>query len=146
MEQSVLGIDLGTSGVKTVLFDSRGNRLASAAQEYRLSYPRNGWAEENPEDWWRAAVSMIQSVLATSGARQIAAIGLSGQMHSLVMLDKEGHVLRPAILWCDGRSGRECAELTQRVGQARLLEITANPALTGFTAGKLLCGSIVTDE
>lgn len=138
MEQSVLGIDLGTSGVKTVLFDGRGNRLASAVQEYRMEYPQNGWAEENPEDWWQAAVSTIQSVLAKSGVRRIAAIGLSGQMHSLVMLDKDGHVLRPAILWCDGRNGRECAELTQRVGRARLLEITANPALTGFTAGKIL--------
>lgn len=136
----LLGIDLGTSGTKTVLFDSNGRRLASHTVEYPLYQPKNGWAEQDPEDWWRAVQETVRTVLAKSGAKSedIRSIGIAGQMHGLVMLDSQGQVLRKAILWCDGRTQAQCAEITQTVGREKLLAITANPALTGFTAGKIL--------
>ncbi len=136
----LLGIDLGTSGTKTVLFDPSGTPVASHTVEYPLHQPRNGWAEQDPEDWWRAARETIQAVLAKSGASPAAVkgIGISGQMHGLVMLDGQGQVLRPAILWCDGRTQKQCDEITARIGADKLLSISANPALPGFTAGKLL--------
>lgn len=136
----LLGIDLGTSGTKTVLFDSNGRRLASHTVEYPLYQPKNGWAEQDPEDWWRAVQETVRTVLAKSGAKpeDIRGIGIAGQMHGLVMLDGQGQVLRKAILWCDGRTQAQCAEITQTVGREKLLSITANPALTGFTAGKIL--------
>ena len=136
----LLGIDLGTSGTKTVLFDVEGNILASATREYPLYHPQNGWAEQDPEDWWNAAVSTIQDVLEKSkiAPDAIAGIGISGQMHGLVMLDEQGAVLRRAIIWCDGRTTKQCQEITEKIGAARLIEITANPALPGFTAGKIL--------
>lgn len=136
----LLGIDLGTSGTKTVLYAREYEIVASASEEYGMAQPQNGWAEQNPEDWWAAAVSTIQSVLAKSGiaAEDIAAIGISGQMHGLVMLDGGGNALRPSIIWCDQRTGQECAEMTEKVGAERMIEITANPALTGFTASKIL--------
>ena len=136
----VLGVDLGTSGTKTVLFDEAGQAVASCAVEYPLYQPRNGWAEQDPEDWFRAAVDTIRGVLEKSGVSpaDIAGLGISGQMHGLVMTDDAGQVLRKSILWCDGRTGEECQELTRRVGRDRLIAISANPALTGFTAGKIL--------
>lgn len=136
----LMGVDLGTSGTKTALFDERGRRIASRTVEYQLSQPKNGWAEQEPEHWWKAACETIRAVIAESGvdAGAIKGVGLSGQMHGLVMLDAAGQVLRPAILWCDGRTGEECREITERVGRQRLIDITANPALTGFTAGKIL--------
>lgn len=136
----LLGIDLGTSGVKTVLFAQDGRAVCSQTVEYPLYQPQNGWAEQRPEDWWNAAVKTIAGVMRQSGVapRDVAGLGISGQMHGLVMLDGRGEVLRPAILWCDQRTGEECEELTRRVGAERLIEITANPALTGFTAGKIL--------
>lgn len=136
----IIGVDLGTSGTKTVLFDADGNIVASALEEYPLYQPENGWAEQNPEDWWKAAVNTLRQVVEESGVdpQDIKAVGLSGQMHGLVMLDKDGRVLRRSIIWCDQRSGKQCGEITERVGRERLIEITANPALTGFTAAKLL--------
>ncbi len=136
----ILGIDLGTSGTKTVLFDSVGKKIASATVEYDLIQLKNGWAEQNPNDWWQAAVTTTKSVLEKSGVNpdDIKGVGISGQMHGLVMVDKNGEVLRNAILWCDGRTTDECAEITQKIGKQRLIEITANPALTGFTGGKVL--------
>lgn len=136
----LMGIDLGTSGVKTALFNFFGNLIAARTVEYPLYQPQNGWAEQNPDEWWNAAAQSIQQVIAEAGIkpRDIRAIGLSGQMHGLVMLDKNGRVLRNAILWCDGRTGQECKEITQRIGAQRLIDITANPALTGFTASKIL--------
>lgn len=136
----LIGVDIGTSGTKTVLFDEAGAVVASALCEYPLYQPKNGWAEQDPEDWWQATVTTIHTVLQKSGILpgQIAGIGLSGQMHGLVMLDGEGNVLRPAILWCDGRTVTECEEITQLVGQERLIAQTANPALPGFTASKIL--------
>ena len=135
----LLGIDLGTSGTKTVLFRQDGTVAASATVEYPMSQPQNGWAEQAPEDWWNAAVSTLSKVLKDSGVnpQSIAALGISGQMHGLVMLDENGDVLRPSIIWCDQRTGSECAEITEIIGAKRLIEITANPALTGFTAGKI---------
>lgn len=136
----LLGIDLGTSGTKTVLFDTAGHAVASHTAEYPLRQPRNGWAEQDPHDWWRAVRETIRAVLVKSGAepRDIKGVGLSGQMHGLVLLDAQGHVLRDAILWCDGRTQAQCDEITERIGRERLLSITANPALPGFTAGKIL--------
>lgn len=136
----LMGIDLGTSGTKTVLFRQDGTVAADAQAVYPLSQPQNGWAEQNPQDWWDASVTTIRRVLRESAVHpeEIAGLGISGQMHGLVMLDRAGEVLRPAILWCDQRTGKECAEITQKVGAETLLSITANPALTGFTASKIL--------
>lgn len=104
-----------------------------------MASPRLGWAEQDPRDWWRAACVAIEECLAKvgSGAAEIAAIGLSGQMHGLVMLDAAGEVLRPALIWCDQRTEKECREITERVGAKRLIELVANPALTGFTLPKI---------
>lgn len=136
----IIGVDLGTSGTKTVLFDREGNIAASATIEYPLYQPENGWAEQDPEDWWKAAAGTISQVIRKSKVDpgDIKGVGLSGQMHGLVMLDKDCKVLRRSIIWCDQRSGRQCDEITDLVGRDRLIEITANPALTGFTASKLL--------
>lgn len=140
MKQYLLGIDLGTSGTKTVLFDDAGKAIAAHTAEYPLYQPKNGWAEQDPNDWWQAAVKTIQSVLQSSQipAAAITGIGISGQMHGLVMLDENGQCLRNSIIWCDGRTADECREITEKVGAEKLIAITANPALTGFTAGKIL--------
>jgi len=136
----VIGIDLGTSATKTVLFDVNGAVISSASFEYPLYQPHNGWAEQNPEDWYNAAISTLKSVVLQSGVNcdDIVSLGISGQMHGLVMLDEDCNVLRPSILWCDQRTGKECEQLTEMLGRDKLIEITANPALTGFTASKIL--------
>lgn len=128
---ALVGLDVGTSAVKGVAIDEEGRVLATASSEYPLLRPQPGWSEQDPEDWWQAA----QEVL---GRLPDGPIGLSGQMHGLVVLDSEQHVLRPAILWNDQRTAVECAEIEERVGLERLLELTGNRALTGFTAPKLL--------
>ncbi|KJR49299.1 Xylulose kinase [Desulfosporosinus sp. I2] len=136
----LLGVDLGTSGTKTVLFDLVGNVICSKTIEYPLYQPANGWAEQDPSDWWNATCDGIKYVITTSGieASEISGVGLSGQMHGLVMLDKNGMVLRNSIIWCDQRTAKECQQMNSIMGEKRLLEITANPALTGFTASKIL--------
>lgn len=136
----IIGVDLGTSGTKTVLFDEKGNVAASKTIEYPLYQEKNGWAEQDPADWWNAAKGTIRYVIEKSGVDSslIAGIGISGQMHGLVMLDENGDVLRKSIIWCDQRTAKECEEITEKVGAKRLIEITANPALTGFTASKIL--------
>lgn len=136
----LIGIDIGTSGTKTVLFDQKGNSVASALREYPLYQPYNGWAEQDPEDWWNAVCGTISEVILKSGvdAAEIKGVGLSGQMHGAVLLDKDHKVLRKSIIWCDQRSTAECEEITNIIGAKRLIEITANPALTGFTASKIL--------
>ena len=136
----LLGVDLGTSGTKTVLFDAEGREVASRSVEYPLYQPQNGWAEQDPRDWWNAAVGTIRGVLEKSGVNpgDVKGLGISGQMHGLVLLDENGEPLGRSLLWCDGRTQRECDEITQAVGEKRLIEIAANPALTGFTAGKIL--------
>ena len=114
--------------------------MASRSVEYPLYQPQNGWAEQDPQDWWHAAAATIRGVLETSGVApgDVRGLGISGQMHGLVLLDERGEPLGRSLLWCDGRTQRECDEITQAVGAKRLIEIAANPALTGFTAGKIL--------
>lgn len=142
-----LGIDVGTSGCKAILIDAGGRVLAEAVHDYPLSTPRPLWSEQSPEDWWSAAVRSIRGVLAAAGsaagsaARSLGgtvdAIGLTGQMHGLVLLDDAGRVLRPAILWNDQRTAAECRELTERIGAGAVLRLTGNPLLPGFTAPKI---------
>lgn len=136
----VIGIDIGTSGTKTVLFNKKGESIASDTIEYEMYQPKNGWAEQNPLDWWNATYKTIKNVMEKSEVNpmDIKGIGLSGQMHGLVMLDENNDVIRNSIIWCDQRTEKECIEITEKVGKDRLIEITANPALTGFTASKIL--------
>lgn len=136
----LIGIDIGTSATKTVLFNEKCEVVASASQEYPLYQPQNGWAEQEPTDWANAVEATIKKIMIESGVAKedVKGIGLSGQMHGLVMLDKDNTVIRPSIIWCDQRTGKECQEITTKVGAQRLIEITANPALTGFTASKIL--------
>src|SRR3954470_13570695 len=129
--EPLVGIDVGTSGVKGIAISPRGDVLAVEEEPYPLSTPQPGWSEQDPDDWWRAT----QSVLARLPR---GPVGFSGQMHGLVTLDADERVLRPAILWNDQRTAAECAEIEERVGLARLIELTGNRALTGFTAPKLL--------
>ena len=134
----LIGIDLGTSGTKTVLFDENGNVIASKTAEYPMYQPQNGWAEQKAGDWYSAAIETLKSVVSAVNPEDIAGIGISGQMHGLVMLDENGDVLRPSIIWCDQRTAEECVEIEKLVGRERLIEITANPAMTGFTAAKIM--------
>lgn len=138
-EPLFLGLDVGTSGVKAILVATSGQVEASAITALSLSTPHPGWAEQDPEAWWQASVSAIRSVLATRPAARVAAIGISGQMHSSVFLDKHGAVIRPALLWCDGRTTAECEEITRRSGgESALRDWVRNPALEGFTLPKVL--------
>jgi len=139
-EMVTLGIDVSTTAVKALLVDGRGRVVGQASTPLTLSSPRPLWSEQQPEDWWGACVASVRAALATSDvpASSIAAIGLTGQMHGLVALDAEGNVLRPAILWNDQRTAAQCDEIRARVGRERLIQITGNDALTGFTAPKLL--------
>lgn len=136
----LLGIDAGTSAVKTVLFDENGCIIASASGAYPLYQPHNGWAEQRPEDWREAVLSTISQVVKTSGvpAECIRSIGLSGQMHGLVMLDEAGQVIRPSIIWCDQRTGEEVEDMLRLMPREQWIRITANPPLTGWTAAKIL--------
>jgi len=134
-----LGLDVGTSGVKAVLVSERGDVEASATTPLALSTPRPGWAEQDPEAWWEASVASLRAVLAECPGAGVAAVGISGQMHSSVFLDRAGEVIRPALLWCDGRTTAECREITERVGgEEALRDRASNPALEGFTLPKVL--------
>ncbi|OGF49867.1 MAG: xylulokinase [Candidatus Firestonebacteria bacterium RIFOXYA2_FULL_40_8] len=133
-----MGIDIGTSGTKVILIDIKGKVIATDLQEYPLYTPKPGWAEQNPDDWWNAAVKGIKNVVKGVKTSEIAAIGLSGQMHGLVALDRNNKILRPAILWCDQRTVKQCDYITKKIGAERLKKLVYNPALTGFTAGKIL--------
>ena len=134
----LLGIDIGTSATKTVLFDHSGKPVSSASAEYPLYQPKNGWAEQEPADWWNAVCETAKKVVSGIDPREIDGIGLSGQMHGLVLLDQEDRVLRRSIIWCDQRTGAQAEKLNELIGEKGLIEITANPALTGFTAAKIL--------
>jgi xylulokinase len=136
-----MGIDVGTGGSRAVLIDTAGKIVSSATVEHKpFISPQTGWAEQDPHDWWRASAAAIRAAITKAAipAEQIKAIGLSGQMHGAVMLDAADEVLRPAIIWCDQRSGEQCEKLTANVGSSRLIELTCNPALTGFTLPKIL--------
>ncbi len=136
----LLGIDLSTTGAKALLIDEKGSVVSSATTPLSLSTPRDLWSEQEPREWWEATVKSVKQALsvANSSGEEVAAIGLTGQMHGLVVLDDEGEVLRPAILWNDQRCGAECDEIRGLVGLERLVQITGNDALTGFTAPKIL--------
>jgi xylulokinase len=136
----LLGIDLSTTGAKALLIDTHGGVVSSATTPLSLSTPHPLWSEQEPRDWWQAATTSIQRALAEAGssASAIRAIGLTGQMHGLVLLDERLEALRPAILWNDQRCGEECDEIRARVGLERLIHITGNDALTGLTAPKIL--------
>ena len=134
-----LGLDAGTSGVKAILMNVAGDVEAAATTPLALSTPRPGWTEQDPENWWRAAIESIRKVLPSESPAQVAAIGISGQMHSSVFLDADGTVIRPALLWSDGRTTAECREITERVGgEEKLSAWASNPALEGFTLPKVL--------
>jgi xylulokinase len=138
---NLLGLDIGTGGTRAVLIDESGQVVASAASEHApFRSPQPGWAEQDPEDWWRAAQIAIRDVLTSSGAAPsaIGAVGLTGQMHGAVMLDANGKVLRPSLIWCDQRTDAQCDWLHERIGRERLIELTCNPALPNFTLTKLL--------
>jgi xylulokinase len=136
-----IGIDIGTSGTKSILIDEEGKILAESAAAYAVHMPKPMWTEQEPDDWWNATVKTVQGVMKKSKVKpaDVKAIGLSGQMHGSVFLDEAGKVLRPALLWNDQRTSAECDEITQRAGgREKLIQMVANPALTGFTAPKLL--------
>jgi xylulokinase len=135
-----IGLDAGTSGVKSIAVDARGRLLASASSALTLQAPKPGWAEQDPDAWWRAAVSSLKAL---QGDRRLEgmrpeALGLSGQMHSSVFLDEAGKVIRPALLWCDGRTTAQCRAITKKLGEPRLRQWVSNPALEGFTLPKVL--------
>jgi xylulokinase len=135
-----LGIDASTTATKALLIDGGGSVVGVGRSEYSFDTPHPLWSEQSPDLWWTGAVDAVRSVLATTGVpgHAIAGVGMTGQMHGLVMLDAAGTVLRPAILWNDQRTQAECDEIRDRVGRDRLLSITGNDALTGFTAPKIL--------
>jgi xylulokinase len=140
MADYVLGIDVGTTGTKALLVDTAGQVVARATHDYPLHTPRPGWAEQDPHDWWQAAVAAIREVMAQSGARPegVLGLGLSGQQHGSVFLDKDGHVLREALLWCDQRTAAQCDWIHRTVGLDRVVAETSNPVLTGFQAPKII--------
>jgi xylulokinase len=136
-----LGIDIGTSGTKTIAIDEKGTILASASAEYPCDHPRPGWSEQDPSLWWDATKETVQQVMASGRFQRgdVLGVGLSGQMHGSVFLDASGDVIRPALLWNDQRTTAECHEIeTKAGGREALIRLVANPALTGFTAPKLL--------
>jgi len=136
-----LGIDVGTGGTRAVLVDTEGRVTASATAAHApFASPETGWAEQDPRDWWQAATVAIREVLSQSSIQPeaVRAIGFSGQMHGAVLLDNRDEVLRPALIWCDQRTSTQCRTITEKVGADRLIELTCNPALTGFTLPKLL--------
>lgn len=137
----VLGIDVGTGGTRAVIVDHNGAVTGAATGEHQpFASPHNGWAEQHPEDWWKACGEAVRDALTASRitADQIACVGFSGQMHGAVLLDEHDDVIRPALIWCDQRTAAECEELDRTIGQRKLIEYTCNPALTNFTLTKLM--------
>jgi xylulokinase len=141
---ALLGIDVGTTGIKALICRAEdGAVLATGFAGYPLHHPHPGWAEQDPADWWRACGTAVRDCVVAGAAigvqpERVRAVGLSGQMHGAVLLDERQEILRPCIIWADQRSGAECDEIHERVGKRRLIELTGNPALTGFTAAKAL--------
>ena len=133
-----IGIDLGTSSVKLMLVDGEGEIKNTVTREYPVFYPRSGWSEQNAEDWWRAICDAIPELLGGFDGQQVKGIGVAGQMHGLVVLDKDDKVIRPTILWNDGRTQKETDYLKEGIGTEKLFAYTGNIAFAGFTAPKLL--------
>jgi xylulokinase len=135
-----LGLDVSTTSAKALLIDGEGTAVSSATVDLSLSTPKPLWSEQDPVEWWEGIARSIRQGLASAGASgaQVAGVGLTGQMHGLVMLDDKGEVLRPAILWNDQRTGAQCDQIRARLGKSRLIQLTGNDALTGFTAPKIL--------
>src|SRR5215475_10117215 len=141
MPGHVLGIDIGTGGTRALIIGANGRIVASATEEHEpFASPKIGWAEQHPEDWWRAAGIAVRKSLADSGLKSddIACVGFSGQMHGAVMLDASGDVVRTALIWCDVRTEPQCVELNEKIGSERLIQLTCNPALPNFTLTKFL--------
>src|SRR5438105_4224529 len=137
----LLGIDVGTGGSRALVIDDAGRITSSATVEHvPFASPQTGWAEQDPRDWWRAATLAIRDVISKNDVRPegISASGYAGQMHGAVLLDQHDEVLRPSIIWCDQRTSAQCAAITEKIGATRLIELTCNPALTGFTLPKML--------
>ncbi len=139
-QKLLLGIDVSTTGAKALLINQQGEVVSSATTPLSLSTPKPLWSEQNPEDWWAGIANSIRQALEAAGAAgdDVLAVGLTGQMHGLVLLDDQGEVLRPAILWNDQRTGPQCDTIRERLGKEKLIQITGNDALTGFTAPKIL--------
>jgi xylulokinase len=138
---TLLGIDVGTGGTRAVVVDDDGEVVASATEDHEpFASAHSGWAEQDPGDWWRACAVAVRAALRGTGtqAGAIAAVGLSGQMHGAVLLGERDEVLRPSLIWADQRTGPQCREIVERIGETRLIELTSNPALTAFTLPKLL--------
>lgn len=136
----ILGLDLGTTGVKSLAIDTKGTILATHAEEYPLKRPQQGWSEQSADDWWEATVKAIRKLLESESVKRkrIRGLALSGQMHGSVFLDKKGRVIRNPLLWNDTRTTDQCREIEDQIGAEKLLELVGNPALEGFTAPKVL--------
>jgi len=137
----LLGLDIGTSGVKALLISKEGEIAGEGTEQYPLSTPQSGWAEQNPDDWWQATKRVINKLISASDiqAEEIAGLSFSGQMHSSVFLDDKLEVIRPAILWSDTRTTKQCREIEDKAGGLEeLIGHVSNPALEGFTAPKIL--------
>ena len=135
----LIGIDVGTSSLKTLLLDEAGAVVGSVSESYPFQTPKPLWSEQDPVHWWKATCLCLKRILKESGVSpgSIAGVGLTGQMHGLVLLDREDRVLRPCILWNDQRTAKQCADITRKVGAERVLQLTGNPVLPGFTAPKI---------
>lgn len=136
----LIGIDIGTTSTRAIIIDETGRVIASNNSEYPLIVPKSGWAEQHPEDWWNAATISVEDIIEKSKIppKEILAVGLSGQMHGSVFLDSTGTVLRPALLWCDQRTQKQCDEIYQIFGYQNFIKLSFNKALPGFTAPKIL--------
>ena len=133
-----IGVDLGTSSVKLLLMDKQGTVVKTVSKEYPISFPKPGWSEQNPYDWYEQSVAGIRELTVGIKKEEVAGISFGGQMHGLVILDENDKVIRPAILWNDGRTTKECEYLNNTIGKGKLTEYTANIAFAGFTAPKIL--------
>src|SRR5215813_13516515 len=135
----LLGLDVGTGGSRALVINAQGVIEASATVEHEPFASHSvGWAEQHPDDWWRASAAAIRSVLSKIPAAEIKGIGVTGQMHGAVVLDKDDKPIRPALIWCDQRTSAQCQFITEKIGIEKLIELTCNPALTNFTLTKLL--------
>ena len=138
MPQHYLGIDVGTTAVKALVVNESGSVIGDAEAQQALSVPQPGWSEQNPSDWWQGTIDAVRAACAQAGVKDVASIGLSGQMHSSVLLSASDEVLRPAILWNDVRTTAQCRFITEKLGESGLARFVGNPALEGFTAPKLV--------